>query len=405
MQPSIQIDSCEVCGSRDLEKVLDLGPHPMCDDLVALGSDSIAPTYQISILHCRKCNTAHQEFQIPKRQLFPDSYHYRSRLTGDVLSGMEDLVLSAESIRGSLKGLNVLDIGCNDGSLLNIFRTKGSNTVGVEPTRAALDAMNKGHTIVNDFFSSEVATRILNQYKKIDIITFTNVFAHIENLPELLTALAPMMGNDTTLIIENHYLGSILSGNQFDTFYHEHPRTYSLRSFVEIANKLGKRVSYVQMPKRYGGNIRVFIGDADIQDQGVRLLMQNTLESEAMFPEMFIRMNSFIETWKKSKKEEIQYLISKHGKLVAKAFPGRAAILIKLLELTEQDIECVYEKPDSPKLNHYVPGTRIPIKCDQELFEKILDTEVILNLAWHIPKEISKYLTRAGFTGQLVHIL
>ena len=70
---------------------------------------------------------------------------------------------------------------------------------------------------------------------KIDLICFTNVFAHIENLNELLKNLKALINKDTVLIIENHYLGSILKKNQFDTFYHEHPRTYSLKSFSFIA--------------------------------------------------------------------------------------------------------------------------------------------------------------------------
>ena len=69
-----------------------------------------------------------------------------------------------------------------------------------------------------------------------------------------------MINEDTVLIIENHYLGSILKKNQFDTFYHEHPRTYSLKSFNFIAKKLNVNILKVQFPKRYGGNIRVILG-------------------------------------------------------------------------------------------------------------------------------------------------
>jgi hypothetical protein len=71
------------------------------------------------------------------------------------------------------------------------------------------------------------------------------------------------MHEDTILVVENHYLGAVLDRNQFDTFYHEHPRTYSLSSFIEIAQSLGRAVIEVQFPQRYGGNVRVFIGKVD----------------------------------------------------------------------------------------------------------------------------------------------
>ena len=72
---------------------------------------------------------------------------------------------------------------------------------------------------------------------KIDLITFTNVFAHIDNLNLLILNLKKVLSKNTTIIIENHYMGSVLQKNQFDTFYHEHPRTYSLKSFIFLYQK------------------------------------------------------------------------------------------------------------------------------------------------------------------------
>src|ERR1041384_412396 len=99
-----------------------------------------------------------------------------------------------------------------------------------------------------------------------DVITFTNVFAHIEHLDNVLRALKRLMAEQTVVVIENHYLGAVLDGNQFDTFYHEHCRTYSYTSFVHIAESLGVRLLKVDFPSRYGGNIRVFLGTIPIAD-------------------------------------------------------------------------------------------------------------------------------------------
>ena len=259
----LAISNCEVCGSNQFQEVLDLGFHPMCDDLLPIESTRLCDQYPIVILYCENCRTAHQKYQIPKRELFPDSYHYRSRLTGDVLNGMQDLVSSVISNVNSLSGKVVVDIGCNDGSLLNFFSSHDAITVGVEPTDAAKDIDPNLHifTIISLI---EVASLINKKYPKIDIITFTNVFAHIENLPALLVALKSIMSPNTLLVVENHYLGSVLDTNQFDTFYHEHPRTYSLSSFFEIAKSLDRKVSSVNFPRRYGGNIRVFISNQDM---------------------------------------------------------------------------------------------------------------------------------------------
>ena len=102
---------CEVCGSDNIPLVLDLGKHPLCDDLVPIGDARICEEYPIEILFCDKCVTAHQRFQVPKRTLFPANYHYRSRFTADVLNGMSALVDACEQKLGTLKDKLVLDVG------------------------------------------------------------------------------------------------------------------------------------------------------------------------------------------------------------------------------------------------------------------------------------------------------
>lgn len=398
-----EIDHCEVCGSRTLVPVLDLGAHPMCDDLVAIGSSRVCVEYPIEILYCDTCRTAHQRFQVPKQELFPETYHYRSRFTADVLSGMKSLVDACEQRFGSLAGKKVVDIGCNDGSLLDFFKQKGAVTIGVEPTSAAQDCAAKGHATIHDFFTEATAEQIVAAHGRPDIITFTNVFAHIEDLGGVLAALKRLLADNTVLVVENHYLGSVLLTNQFDTFYHEHPRTYSYRSFVHIARSLGLNLIDVQFPARYGGNIRIFAGRAA---SVIAPAMAAELEArEAGFGEGLAAMSKGVARWRDKKGQELRSLVQKNGPLRAKAFPGRAAILIKLLGIDSDSISVVHEKPGSMKIGHYLPGTRIPIGSDDDLFKAPKGANPLLNLAWHIPTEIRSYLRDHGFDGAVIDIL
>ena len=384
---------CEVCGYDNLESVLNMGNHPLCDDLVPIGNDRICIEYPIHILYCNKCYTAFQAKEVPKRTLFTESYHYRARMTGSVLTGMQDLVQSTVERLGDISGKFVLDIGCNDGSLLNFFEEKGCKTLGIEPTGAALES---SHETLNTFFDFESASLVKEKYGSPDIITFTNVFAHIENLPELLDNLAILIGKNTNIVIENHYLGDILKRDQFDTFYHEHPRTYSLRSFEFIAKSLGLSLLDAQFVSRYGGNIRVFLGKG-VSNSAPKY-------DESVFLNEFIEMRKNIETWKNTTKAWISDYVKENGKIRAKAFPGRAAIMIKLLDLNDEYISAVYEIKGSIKVGHYVPGTRIPILPEVELYALDNQDLPILNLAWHIPNEVCANLVSNGYTGKVVHI-
>jgi len=401
-QPN-EISSCEVCGNLSLTAVLDLGCHPLCDDLVPVGDSRVCKEYPIDILYCTQCATAHQRFQVPKQDLFPKTYHYRSRFTADVLNGMEALVASCEERCSGLGGKVVLDIGCNDGSLLDFFRRKNARTIGIEPTDAYLDGLNKGHEIHNAFFSPQAAREIFKAHGSPDVITFTNVFAHIENLPEVLNALKVLMSDRTMIVIENHYLGAVLDRYQFDTFYHEHPRTYSVTSFVKIAESLGTSLSGVEFPSRYGGNIRVFFGGLEPSDDKSRAV-NDVVEKEKRNLQRFEQLRAVVAAWKSAMGHRITSMVGDYGALSAKAFPGRAAILIKLLGVDTESVAEVFEKPGSMKLGHYLPGTRIPIRSDSELFSRTLMPPLLLNLAWHISAEINNYLQGAGYRGEVIDI-
>ena len=397
-----EITSCEVCGKNELYSVLNLGLHPMCDDLVPIGDDRVSKEYPIEILFCDTCCTAHQRFQIPKHELFPQTYHYRSRNTSDVLNGMRELVDACFESHGDISGKKVFDVGCNDGSLLSFFRDKGAHTFGIEPTGAFLDAIKAGHNVINDFLCENSARHIINTYGQFDIITFTNVFAHIEDLSEVIRALKILMHDKTIVIIENHYLGAVIEKFQFDTFYHEHPRTYSFRSFLFIADSLGLQVGKVQFPARYNGNIRI-----TYTPKGSNVLYAKDLQLEELentFGQKLLKMNEYLSKWREEKKAYIESQVKVHGKLSAKAFPGRAAIPVKLLNLNSEHIKAAYEKSISGKVGHYIPGTRIPILADNE-FDLLEEQAPLLNLAWHIREEIQAYMRDLGYKGPIVDII
>lgn len=400
-----KIHKCEVCGGMDLKPVLNLGMHALCDDLVAVDEDRRCAEYPIEIVFCSGCRTAHQKYQVDKEALFPASYHYRSKNTADVLDGMEQFVNSCSERLSGLRENKVLDIGCNDGSLLSLFKKLGAYTFGIEPTDAYLDAKEAGHAVVNDYLTEESARNFVSKFGKADVLTFTNVFAHIEDLETVLRSINILRHPESALMIENHYLGSVLKHKQFDTFYHEHPRTYSYGSFVKIAKTLGMEIDFVEFPSRYGGNIRVLMLPKSGTGAAKHHLSDTLEAEEARFIDAFSTMASEIEGWLVDKKREIQTAVKTHGPLVAKAFPGRAAIPIKMLGLDHTMVKAAYEKPQSQKIGHWIPGTRIPIVSDDSIITDLAYGAPILNFAWHIDDEIRKYMEHMGFSGQYINII
>ena len=396
------IKKCQIC-KKKLFDFLNLGKQPLCDDLSKKPNNN--KFYKLQVSYCKDCLTAYQKYNIEKKILFPKTYHYRSSNTKDVLDGMNDLVVSSKKYFNNINGKTVLDIGCNDGSLLSLFKKQGCKTFGIEPTGAFKDAKKKGHKIFNSYFNLSSAKRIKKKIGEINIITFTNVFAHIDNLKNLLSSLEHICDEDTLIIIENHYFGEVIKKNQFDTFYHEHPRTYSLKSFVKISEKMKMKIIDYKFVKRYNGNIRMYLSKkGKVYKNNSEI--KKKLRSEKLVINQVKYLQKKVDYWLLKKKKQLHQIVKEKGPIAAKAFPGRASIILNLLKLDTNYISYIYEKNESLKINKYAPGTNIKIIKEKFLSIKDKNKGVIINLAWHISSEIKKYLSsELKYRGKIIDII
>lgn len=379
--------NCEVCDTALDGPVLNLGNYPLPDDLSNKPDKSISiKKYKQELVCCSNCLTVHQAEYIPKNILFKKDYHYRASLTKDVIDGMNDLVNNVKSLKNLNEESVVLDIGSNDGSLLKIFKQNfNCITIGVEPTDAILDSQSLDYSF-NEFFDENTVKKINNLNLKIDVITFTNVFAHIEDLNLLLSNLTEIMNKNTLLVIENHYLGEIINRSQFDSFYLEHPRTYSVNSFIHIAKKLNKNIEKIDFPKRYGGNIRVFISE---KNNKINL-------SDKFDIHDFNLLNDIFVNWKKNSRDAIKNL---NLQFIGKSLPARAVMLIHSLGMDKSIMPTIYEQDKSPKVNNFVPGTEINILNDSEMYKDF--GKPIIIWSWHIQNEIINYLKNIKYHGDV----
>ena len=394
------VSKCQICNSK-LFKFLDLGLQPLCDDLKKTPKSN--KLYKTKIIYCKKCLTAYQKYNVDRKKLFHKDYHYRASNTKDVLRGMKELVVNVSKYK-NLKNCKVLDIGCNDGSLLDFFKKSGSKTYGIEPTGAYKEAKKKGHIIFNKFFDLNFTSKFKKNFGDIDIITFTNVFAHIENFNDLIKSLKNIITKKTIIVIENHYLGEVLMKNQFDTFYHEHPRTYSLNSFHKISSLLNLNIIDYRFVKRYNGNIQVLLGN--FENKNINKKIKYDLRKEFKILNKISLFQHKINTWRKRKLVFLKNIKNKFGPVPAKAFPGRASIIVNFLKLNKNYISTVYEKNNSLKVNKFVPGTDIIILKEKFFKKNEKNKSVIINFAWHISAEIKKYMhTNLKFNGKVIDII
>jgi hypothetical protein len=387
------VTTCEVCNTPLSGPTIDLGSHPLNDDMHRIGNTQSTLKYPQEIQLCSNCFTAHQLHPVEKEVLFFPEYRYRGSVTKDVVLGMHDLIDNALKFYDSNNLLRVLDIGANDGTLLGIVKSKANcQTIGVDPTHAVLNANERIDFPYCEFFSSETAKKIIDNHGFPDIITFTNVFAHIENLSELIDAVSLLLNDTNLLVIENHYLGSVLEKNQFDTFYAEHIRTYSAKSFEFIAKRLNVEIKSIQFPKRYGGNIRVYLS------RNPKYLKDDSIVGEDDFPERYKEIQKTYDLWLTDSLSKLDKILI-GGPLVGKSCPARSVMLYSSLKMDSNKMSVVYEHPSSPKIGFCVPGTEIPIVSDSFLGEEANPNMILWS--WHIAYELIPYLKEIGYKGNI----
>lgn len=331
----------------------------------------------------------------------PD-YPYRAGVTKELVEYLRSMSSSLVE-RYNLKSNDlVVDLGSNDGVLLQGFQAHGVKVLGVEPTNTARIAIEQGVDTVQEFFDKKTAEKIKDKYGKASLITATNMFAHMATIGEVVEGIDVLLQDKGAFVSETHYLLDVIQGGQFDTIYHEHLRTYSLKSLVKLFSYYDFTVTDVERGSRYGGNIRVHVSKGKGLRSSERVTSLLKMEEEAGLYELET-YTKFARRVKKAKEEFIGFLSKarKEGKyVVANSCPGRASTLLNYYGIDKDWIPYIAEQPTSLKLGMYLPGKHIPI-VDNEILIKEQPDYVIL-LAWHYAKPIMEQLQARGLKSDFV---
>jgi hypothetical protein len=233
------------------------------------------------------------------------------------------------------------------------------------------------------------------------VVTATNVFAHMENIHDVLDGIVHMLGDDGLFISESHYLASLIETLQYDTIYHEHLRYYSLQSLNYLLSNHGLEIIHAKKIPTHGGSIRVVAAR-----KGIRKALPTVaelVESEARIGVGLKGLSQFKRRVVQSKLDlyaMIRDIKAKNQSIVGVGAPSRASTLINYIGLDDGVLDAVLEIQGSYKIGKYMPGTLIPVLEESYLFEKQPDYALILS--WHIGDELMPKLKARGFKGKCI---
>jgi hypothetical protein len=396
---SVPVTFCQTCSSTELEPVLFLGYLPPVNTMRTQGSTPHQEaSYPANLLFCKQCELVQLGLLVDPNILFPPEYPYTSSTTKILRENFAELAEECNTLFNLKKEDLTIDIGSNDGNLLNNFKDK-TRVLGVTPEEIGKLAIEKGIPTIIDFFSKESAQKIKQEHGKARIITATNVFAHMENVNDILASIKDLLTDDGIFVSESHYLLPLIETLQYDTIYHEHLRYYSLKSLTYLLNKHGLEVIHTKPIPTHGGSIRVYAARPGTYRVQTSVQEQQAKESNLTLE----RLKTFKQEVVQSR-SELYALISKiknEGKRIfGVGAPSRASTLITYTGLDDGILDCVVEIKGSHKVGKYIPGTLIPVVDEQKLFEE--QPEYALLLSWHISDELIHNLRKKGYTGKFI---
>jgi len=398
---SIVVERCQTCDSKGLKPILFLGYLPPVNQMHKIGDPpKEQPSYPAQILYCTICHLVQLGLIIDPKIIFPPEYPYTSSTTKILRENFAELYKECGTIINLGPDDLVVDIGSNDGNLLSNFKEK-HRVLGITPEEIGKIAIERGIPTIIDYFKSDVVQKVISKYGKAKIITATNVFAHIENINEIVELILKLLTEDGVFVSESHYLLPLIETLQYDTIYHEHLRYYSLHSLKYLLESHGLEIIHAKQIPTHGGSIRVYTarrGKYHVKNT-VDVLLDK--EKEKILDKQ--KLSEFKDKVVISKLELYALLmdIKKQDKRIyGIGAPSRASTLINYTGIDDGILDYVLEIKGSHKIGKYIPGTLIPVEEESLLFKN--QPEYALLLSWHIADELMPKLKQKGFMGDFI---
>lgn len=391
--------NCRVCQSDDLIPYLDLGHLPLSNNLTATSETALnAERYPLRVLLCQQCGLSQLSIVVPPEEMF-SHYIYRSGISQGYIDHCAKMARELKEIHNLNVNSFHIDIAGNDGTLIEQFVKNGigsiNKSLNVDPAKnLALIAIKKDVRVFTAFWGMKAATHLENTYwPKADIITATNVWAHVDNITNFIRACNFAMKPGGVLVMEFPYLIDFIENKEFDTVYQEHVSYFSIYPLTLICQQCGLEVLNVEKQNIHGGSVRVTIGHGLPNETVREFVMNERSRFNKIDP-----YNEFAEDVHLTIMEFREFMQS-HSNVAGFAASAKGNTLLNCTGITSEQMKFIIDQTPE-KIGMYSPGTGIPIVPILALITNPPDFLVILS--WNFAEEIINKCRVAGYTGKFV---
>lgn len=382
-----QKKKCRVCGHTRLEKILDLGKTPLANAFLSKKDlKNKEERYPLVLVFCDKCFLVQLGHSV-RSEILWKNYHYN---TGASKPLVDHFMSMANEIRDNhLKSKNdlVVEFGSNDGSFLGAL-AQSHRVLGVDPAEnVARMAKQKGIDTVTDYFGEKSAKKISEIHGQARVIVANNVFAHIDDIHDVLKGVDVLLSKNGRFIFECHWLGNLIGKGGFDQIYHEHLFYYSLHALRTLLSKWHLTVVDVKLVPIHGESLRVFVSKNGKENKAVKEFLEKEKEMGLTKKETFFDFREKVESNKQRLADLLTVFKQMGKKIVGYGAPGKSTTLLNYLKIGPETLDFITDTT-SAKQGTFTPGTHIPILHPDVLKKE--KTDYILLLSWNYTDTILK---------------
>jgi SAM-dependent methyltransferase len=381
---------CRSCGAPLHHSFADLGLAPISNAFVDPANAADGEMfYPLHAMVCTGCWLVQLADATRADLHFHDNYVYFSSFSSSWLAHARTYVAQMTTRLGLDGSSLVMEIASNDGYLLQYFQQAGIACLGIEPSaNTAAAARAKGIDTRTAFFNRATAAALASEGKRVDLLLGNNVLAHVPNLNEFVGAMPAVLKPEAVVTLEFPHLPSLIAGCQFDTIYHEHYSYLSLLALMPVFARAGLRVFDVEHLSTHGGSLRVhacLVGAAHRATAAVQACLK--MESDAGLA----RLNTYAgfgASVRATKRAMLSFAIAAKDQGKRIAAYGAAAkgnTLLNYCGIGADVIDYVVDR-NPAKQGRLLPGSRIPVRAPEAVFETRPD--YLLILPWNIKDEV-----------------
>ncbi len=396
---------CRFCGAPLQRAFVDLGMSPLANSyLTPIQLNQVEPFYPLRAYVCERCFLVQlEEFESPEH-IFTE-YAYFSSCSDTWLQHAKaytDMVVKRFGLDGQSQ---VVEIGSNDGYLLQYFVDRGIRVLGIEPAANVAEvAVGKGIPTLIKFFCEATACELVGRGVRADLVVGNNVLAHVPELNDFVRGLRILAKPQGVIALEFPHLMRLMAENQFDTIYHEHFSYFSLTTVEQILAAHGLMIFDVEELPTHGGSLRIYACHAE---DGSKPLSPGVADLRAREEAAGLtRLETyflFAERVKETKRKVLEFLIAakrERKSVVGYGAPAKGNTLLNYCGIRSDFLDYTVDR-SREKQGRFLPGTHIPVYS----LERIVETKphYLLILPWNIKEEIMRqtaYICEWG--GQFV---